>query len=931
MRPPNTKAVTTHHTKNAGRRAVYSRLPAAKDPTSTVERAHKAKIVPMTRPEPTHRAPQQGEHDNQNNTKQTQATTMTTHTLQYRLQHHHKRKAQPPPLTKPHQKRLKINMNKPTTTSMNTNIKASSATKAAYFTNHNKLIPSQHNINKANKIAATTFKHSDIFPSSIPIKEDAGKCGLMWPRGKIANSHPAAQLLNFYSTKGCPVDTGTPWTKPMILAALKRGPHISAKVKAAQKYLKEETQEKLKGGYIKIVKWGDIKNKWPKNLKISPIAMIPHKSRSYRCILDLSFKLKVNGTKINSVNDATKIQSPQKSMAQLGWVIKRIITTLANNFDTDKPFMFSKCDIKDGFWRMSVNKEDAWNFCYTLPTKTKTTKVEDIEIVVPHALQMGWAESPPFFCAATETARDIIQHYFQKVPIIPPHPLESHLYSRDTVAEKQPDNTSSTQLEVYVDDFIALTNDNSRQHIQHLARAMLVGIHSIFPPPTITGHSGEDPISNKKLLQHEGLFEQEKEILGWIINGKNYSIRLPLAKITKIQDEISAIIKKKKVPSNTLEKIQGRLIHASIGIPGGRGLMSPLYAAQIQTKEFTSITPQLKQCLQDWKELVKVVNSRETSVLELVPQPAEYIGYVDASKTAVGGVWTNGTKTLTQQWVWRLEWPMEIQQQLVSANNKQGTLSINDLEMAGVLLAWLALEHIIPTSLQGIHVGIFCDNMSTVTWTNKKSTSTSKIAGHLLRALALRQHINRSSPLAIMHIEGKQNIMADVASRSFHDSTFTKSNKSFLQNFQTLFPLQNTSWQEFHLPKKLASRVISCLHGKPLAMASWTKITTPEKNIGDIGQTTPRSSEWINSWKNVHNKRRSSSSQPLLQGSGQATTAKVLLSELHQSHKRLLPYPRPLNWLANNRQSTKQKKFTKQQWHGKWKDTKDAIHPQHHN
>ena len=185
MRPPNTKAVTIHHTKNAGRRAVYSRPPAAKDPTSTVERAHKAKIVPMTRPEPTHRAPQQREHDNQNNTKQTQATTMTTHTLQYRLQHHHKRKAQPPPLTKPHQKRLKINMNKPTTTSMNTNIKASSATKAAYFTNHNKLIPSQHNINKANKIAATTFKHSDIFPSSIPIKEDAGKCGLMWPRGKL--------------------------------------------------------------------------------------------------------------------------------------------------------------------------------------------------------------------------------------------------------------------------------------------------------------------------------------------------------------------------------------------------------------------------------------------------------------------------------------------------------------------------------------------------------------------------------------------------------------------------------------------------------------------------------------------------------------------------------------------------------------------------
>ncbi len=32
-------------------------------------------------------------------------------------------------------------------------------------------------------------------------------------------------------------------------------------------------------------------------------------------------------------------------------------------------------------------------------------------IVVPTSLQMGWVESPPYFCAATETARDIATEY----------------------------------------------------------------------------------------------------------------------------------------------------------------------------------------------------------------------------------------------------------------------------------------------------------------------------------------------------------------------------------------------------------------------------------------------------------------------------------------------------------------------------------------
>ena len=54
-----------------------------------------------------------------------------------------------------------------------------------------------------------------------------------------------------------------------------------------------EAQEKAAQGFSTIVRWYGIKQNPPSDLKISPLAMILHKSRKYRAILDLSFALKV--------------------------------------------------------------------------------------------------------------------------------------------------------------------------------------------------------------------------------------------------------------------------------------------------------------------------------------------------------------------------------------------------------------------------------------------------------------------------------------------------------------------------------------------------------------------------------------------------------------------------------------------------------------
>ena len=58
---------------------------------------------------------------------------------------------------------------------------------------------------------------------------------------------------------------------------------------------------------------------------------------------------------------------------------------------------------------MAVPDEDAWNFCYMLPSLQPKISLDDVEILVPNSLQIGWCESPPFFCLGYETARDLME------------------------------------------------------------------------------------------------------------------------------------------------------------------------------------------------------------------------------------------------------------------------------------------------------------------------------------------------------------------------------------------------------------------------------------------------------------------------------------------------------------------------------------------
>ena len=126
------------------------------------------------------------------------------------------------------------------------------------------------------------------------------------------------------------------------------------------------------------------------------MAMIPHKSKPFRCIINLSFTLFHKGVKFSSMNKKTRKMARPEATAQLGQVAKRIIYLMVLHRDHGPPFKLTKLEVMDGFWRTAVANEYAWNVCYVLTSLKYCKSMDDIELVVPNSLQMGWCKSPPF-------------------------------------------------------------------------------------------------------------------------------------------------------------------------------------------------------------------------------------------------------------------------------------------------------------------------------------------------------------------------------------------------------------------------------------------------------------------------------------------------------------------------------------------------------
>ncbi len=754
--------------------------------------------------------------------------------------------------------------------------------------------------------------HKGQFSIPTPKQPPSQYRNSMCPTG-LALEHPAAETLLQYATKGCPTRTGKNWTKEMIEEAIARGPHVSATAPDAIAYFQSEIEQKVAAGQAKVVLWDDIKDNFPPQLKISPLALVPHKSRLFRAILDLSFRLRLqSGGFIPSVNETSEKTAPQAACEQLGHVLRRIIHAFAEADEDAKIFM-AKFDIKDGFWRMDCAEGEEWNFAYVMPQE----EGQPVRLVVPTSLQMGWIESPPYFCAASETGRDVAEDYVE-TPIgsRPVHKFEIYTKGDSAYQDLPPTATGEMKylVEVYVDDFISLAIPTSQEQLDHVARGVLQGIHDVFPA---NDDDSMDAIALKKLLKEDGKWMLEKDLLGFMFDGDEKTLwleepkRLALLQILKNWLRTSNR-SDRGIPFDEFYSVICRIRHAFTSVPAGMGLLS-------HCNDVIRLNPRFV-FLQRNKNLYNSISAIRTFLRETAAMPTKcrqlvlghphFIGIKDASSFGVGGV-VVGEKDEVVPTVFRLEWPQEIRDALISFNNPDGSITNSDLEMAGLLLLWLVMEEICPDLLHK-HVALFSDNQPTVCWVKRMASRNSFIAKCILQILAMRLKIRQTSPLTPQHIRGEHNAIADIPSRSFGSNSqwHFKTHDELLTFFNNTFPLPHqASWTVFQISNKISTRVISLLLTKRFELEEWRRLPPLGKHIGSTGKAIANLWEWTLTCRTAPPPTQSEHGSSLAsqQESEVDSMEEDAKSKLTQHVALSLPLARPSRWTLG---STLPKKTT---------------------
>jgi hypothetical protein len=193
---------------------------------------------------------------------------------------------------------------------------------------------------------------------------------------------------------------------------------------------------------------------------------------------------------------------------------------------------------------------------------------------------MGWVKSSLYFCAATKTARDIASDYCNT----PVGSLPHHKFAKYVTGAKQFDELPITSkngklfyaLEVYVDDFMSIVIPTLQKQFEHVATAIMTGIHDVFPADIVDSN---DPISEMKLLKGEGQYSLFKMLLGFDFDGKRKTMWLEKEKTAKLLTILHSWLRasslNRGIPFSKFESVIAKVRHAFTALPGGRGLLSP--------------------------------------------------------------------------------------------------------------------------------------------------------------------------------------------------------------------------------------------------------------------------------------------------------------------------------------------------------------------
>lgn len=372
---------------------------------------------------------------------------------------------------------------------------------------------------------------------------------------------------------------------------------------------------------------------------------------------------------------------------QFGTTLQRILQRLCYCNPAFGPPLMAKIDLSNGYYRVPLSPEVALELAVVLPPD----HTGDNLIGIPLSLPMGWVQSPPYFCAFTETITDIANT--QPTQSLDLHPLLSmthgppsavHGYHPQALLPDQitPPLAPLTYVDVYLDDFMAVA-----QRPQHtsLMNHLLHSIDTIFLDSPHTPQ--RQLISQSKLDKGDATWSTTKRILGWDVDSSTMTLRLPTHQLERLHNLLMDILPKTRVSRTKWYQILGELRSMAAALKGARYLFSILQHALVDQKgPRIRVKALLRQSLHDWLQLGSSVEEHPVPIATLVPQPPSILAATDASKQGMGGFYvpTSIGPHITPT-VWRSPFADDITTHLVSSNTAQGTLTNSNLELAAII------------------------------------------------------------------------------------------------------------------------------------------------------------------------------------------------------------------------------------------------------
>ena len=626
------------------------------------------------------------------------------------------------------------------------------------------------------------------------------------------------------------VTSTTPWGRARCDHAMARGPHKSAHEDA--EFVCTEILDFCKQGYWAGLPYTAVRD-W-KNLRISPLGVVPQRNRRPRLIVDYTF---------SAVNNDTVPLAPREAM-QFGRALQRVMKTIVRANPRYGPVHMAKIDIADGFYRVWLQLSDIPKLGVVLPTAPGSPLL----VAFPLALPMGWIESPPFFTALSETACDLANsalrdrdlrprssvHRLEAVAATPPpESVTASIAAPTATAHPLPPPMTGgppvAAVDVDVDDSLLLAQTANQRTT--VLRAALNAINQVFRPlePGDPEHRKE-PASVKKMLQGDASWATSKRILGWDIDTISTTLHLPPHRLARLRDLLQHLRPpKKRVPVKLWHRLLGELRSMSPALPGTRGLFSALQDALGKAdRHRVRITRQVWDLAADFTAIADTLQQRPTRLQELVPTVPSFIGASDASRGGMGGVWFSTNAATPQPPVlWRQAFPASVHRELVTFDHPSGTISISDLELA----AMIAHKNVLAaySNVAEKTMWLATDNRAALARSTKGSSTSIGPRSYLLRYNGFHQRAHRYVAVHD-HIAGVANVMADDASRLWH-----LSDDALLTHFTDSYP-QALPWELRYLHPATNSALIGSLFRKRPSSAYAINAAGPPMPPGNCGR-----------------------------------------------------------------------------------------------